>query len=130
MGTLIQRHRSQLGTLYRRERLREREEKSSTSLLEQDWERNRQAGREDPSAGKLVPETKYGFLHFRDLSPCLLWNQQAPGGTGDWEDRAGVGDLLEERILAGRKWEVKVFTLRDSSRTSERRLPEEAETRL
>ena len=72
MGTLIQRHRSQLGTLYQRERLREREEKSSTSLLEQDWERNRQAGREDPSAGKLVSQDRARFPAVYGLVPVFL----------------------------------------------------------
>ena len=51
-----------------------------------------------------------------------------PRRRGDLEDGAGVGDLLEGRILTGWEREITVFTLRESSVTLEGRLTEETET--
>ena len=73
---------------------------------------------------------EHSFLQLTALSPCFLWNKQAPGGVRDLEVGAGVGDLLERGVLGGQAKEETAFTCRDLSNILERRFTEEEEIRL
>ena len=73
---------------------------------------------------------EHGFLQLTALSPCFLWNQQAPGGVKDLEAGAVVYDSLERGVLGGRVREATAFTCRDSSSTSEKRFTEDKEIQL
>ena len=71
-----------------------------------------------------------GFLQLPALSPCFLWNQQAPRGVEGLEVGAGVWDLHEGGVSGGRAREETVVTCNDSFSISERRLTKKEEIQL